>query len=343
MQSSARVERRKPRDRGELRGLMGRVAVSIRACSRGLNDPVDSYLHVGSGVVRLVVDAEGLRRQVAAARDRRGLEKLVESLASTLQLDYAQFALVGGKLAIPGSSVKGNVRSRIELSFREKDGVVRSCLIRSTDHPLTPPERGREGWRHFRVWQETLAFDRGKPCDFTSEEGEMAGVCLVCDIFGTSGLLGLVEFSDFVGEDVSPVRVDLPTGEKLLAAPPGSAFRGWLSFRNLEAWELGLLLFGMGVRDSRRGRPVLLGKSKYRVQGKNVFGVVRYVVESLRLSPLSQELQAEGVAVKPGGGVDGDALDRVASGLVSLARSELGDELLDIDEVARLEQLEARV
>ena len=170
------------------------MEVRLRACSTTLGDPVDSYLHVGTGVLRLVLDEAWLRQQAAAARTRQQLESLIRKLSESIQLDYAQFSSLAGRPAVPGSSVKGYVRSRLELSFAPKDGVVRCCLIRATEEPLEPPEPGEHGWRHFRIWRQALEFEREPACDYSEGEGQ---VCLCCDLFGTAGLQGLVEFSDF--------------------------------------------------------------------------------------------------------------------------------------------------
>ena len=118
------------------------MEVRLRACSTALGDPVDSYLLVGTGALRLVLDEAWLRQQAAAARTRQQLESLVRKLSESMQLDYAQFSSLAGRPAVPGSSVKGNVRSRLELSFAPKGGVVRCCLIRATEEPLEPPEPG---------------------------------------------------------------------------------------------------------------------------------------------------------------------------------------------------------
>ena len=287
MSSLVRVVRGKPRHRGEIQELVGRIEVELRVCSRE-RDGVDSYLHVGTGVLRLVLDVDLLKRGVATARTRQDLERLKQRLSETVQIDYAQFVSTRGRLVVPGSSVKGNVRARLELSFVPKNGFVRSCLVKATEEPLEPPPEGEHGWRHFKIWREALSFKRESACDYSDEK---SSVCLVCDLFGTTGLRGLIEFGDLVGENVRHERVDLPTGEKLEVAGPGSTFAGTFSFKNIKAWELGLLLYGMGLRNSRTGRTVLFGKVKYRRHNR-VFGVVRYEVRRLELAPISRVLEA---------------------------------------------------
>jgi len=338
---SVQVKRQKPRSRDKLDGLAGRIRIRLRACSRSLGDPLDSYLHVGTGFLRLIIDEEELRRRASLAKNRADLERLVREFNEKIQVDYEQFVLLkSGAPVVPGSSVKGNVRSRIELSFVPRDDVVRCCLIRATDYPVQPPPRGQHGWRHFSIWEKSLSFPRDKACNYTGKKAKR-GVCLLCDLFGTAGLAGLIEFGDLVGTDVKLVEVDLPTGEKLLAAPPGSTFEGTATFRNLKTEELGLLLFGMGMRDSRLGRPVLLGKMKYRRYPPHVFGVVRYELLALELAPFSHPLDAGGLRVEPGSKLDDSELDGVVRDLVGRARSAFEGELLDVDEVNKLERVRA--
>jgi len=194
------------------------------------------------------------------------------------------------------------------------------------------------GWRHFRIWEKSLKFIREGPCDYT----RMQSVCLLCDLFGTAGLAGLIYFSDFEGPSVSSaISLSLPVGESLLVAKPGSVFSGHVVFMNIKPWELGLLFYGMGLRDKTIGRPVLLGKHKYRRYGDVKLGIVRYRVKRLQLSKLSSPLKAA-VEVKPGGFVEGENLERAVSALLELVRKNLGDELIDMDEVKVLEQIEAQ-
>ncbi len=339
MSTSVKVHRSGPRSRERPDGLVGRLRIRLKTCSRSLNDPVDSYLHVGSGFLRLVIDEKELRRRASQARSRDELNRLVEDFSRRIKADYSGFVMRSLTPVIPGSSVKGNVRSRLELSFKPKDGKVRCCFIRATNSPLGPPQPGLHGWRHFRIWKDSLEFirDGDEACDYTDEEAE--GVCLLCDLFGTTGLAGLIDFGDLVGTGVNLVKVNLPTGEKLLAAPPGSTFEGSVTYRNLKPEELGLLLYGMGVRDSSLGRPVLLGKSKYRRYPNYVFGVVRYELASLELAPFSQHLDAGSLRVEPGSKLEGSELDDLVRSLIESARSAFEGELLDVDEVGALERL----
>jgi hypothetical protein len=80
---------------------------------------------------------------------------------------------------------------------------------------------------------------------------------------------------------------------------------------------------------------------KYRRYPPHVFGVVRYELLALELAPFSQPLDAEGLRVEPGSKLDDSELDGVVRDLVRRARSEFEGELLDVDEVNKLERVRA--
>ena len=207
--SKVRVLRQEPRSRDRVDGLAGRLHIRLRTCSRSLGDPLDSHLHVGTGFLRLIIDEEELRRRASLAKNRADLERLVREFSEKIQEDYAQFVMKAGTPVVPGSSVKGNVRSRLELSFSPKGYEVRCCLI-AVGGPLQPPQPGQHGWRHFSIWEKSLRFPRDKACNYTGKKAKR-GVCLLCDLFGTAGLSALIEFGDLEGKGESHVQVDLPT------------------------------------------------------------------------------------------------------------------------------------
>lgn len=335
MPASLNVLRQRPRDRSRLEGLSGRLWLALRSCSKSQGDGVDSYLFIGSGFPRLKVD-ERLLASARRVRGRKELEEVVLAVSRGISVDHQPPSATILGYVVPASSVKGNVRSRLELSFVPGEKGVRSCLIRAT-HSEKPPAVGEHGWRHYRIWERALRVGRGS-CECTTgwEECE---VCLLCDLFGTAGLQGLISFSDFAGESVQTEKLNLPTGEKLEAIKPGSVFKGSATFRSLEPAELGLLLLGMGLRGSGLGEPVLLGKLKYRRDLPYVFGVIRYELLRLELAPFSKPLEIGDLRVAPGSCVEGEALDNLVSALVKQARSSFSGELLDVDEVSMVERI----
>jgi CRISPR/Cas system CSM-associated protein Csm3 (group 7 of RAMP superfamily) len=323
------VIRESPRPRDRITGLCGSIEASIRACAKRLNDPFDSYLHVGTGTLRFKIGlSEG---EMWSLLKRFGLERTAYLYSQEIVkgIDFSQMPSSQDRPIIPGSTVKGNVRARLELSFRAIDGKVRVCFVRASK-----PESAalRKAWRHRKIWGDVLRENRGPCCDHTKGRP----VCLLCDVFGATGLAGLVSFEDFTDRDVVLEQIEGEYGIKLMAAPPGSEFIGSIHFTNLREEELGLLMLGMGLDGSKEGRPVLLGRLRYvgKIGGKTI-GRVRYSIRRLVLSPLSQPYQD----LNPGSSAEGDILDQLVGSLSSKARDIFGRELDLVDEVKALESL----
>jgi len=301
-----------PRDRSKLSDLSGSLKVAMVSSK---TPTTESYLHVGSG--------KSLFEPIREFPREADFSKLVDILTQKLGSEVGDFARVKGLPTIPASSVKGNIRARLELSFRAVNGRVRACFIRAS---RLPP--AGIFWRHKKIWSDVLNEDRGDACDLT----EADKVCLLCDLFGTAGLSSLISFEDFVGKDVElkEIKVD---GMRILAAPPGSEFEGQIHFTNLLEEELGLLLLGMGLKDSVRGRPLLLGRLKYRGRvGSLLMGRVTYVVKSLKLSKYSRR-----VAGFDSRSFEGEnELTPLIQSLTASTLRKYGAEFIVVDEVSRL-------
>ncbi|MEM4303770.1 MAG: hypothetical protein QXQ70_07750, partial [Candidatus Caldarchaeum sp.] len=89
----------------------------------------------------------------------------------------------------------------------------------------------------------------------------------------------------------------------------------------------------MGIGKCNVGRPVLLGRLKYRgkLAGRE-FGRVQYVINSISLSRMSRPLSD----LHPGMQASGDTLHNIIDMLVSSADREFGGELDIVDEVKAL-------
>jgi len=322
------VLRNPPRRRDICSGLTGRLEVSIVA---------ESYLHIGEGAQKSLVeiDEEGLKG-LKGAPSLREVRRYVRFIAGVVP-----FNKVSGKPAIPGGTVKGNIRTRLELSFRSKNGVARSCLLIAS-RPLDRPNPPRtSGWRHQRIWSHAIGEDR-RACNFIAERK----VCLLCDLFGSAGLSSLINFSDFLLTDGANRMeiVDLPYGMRLEAAKPGSVFTGIIEFRNLALEELGLLFLGMGLRGGRISDQVLMGRLKYhnvQTLGGKVFGRIRYRLNGLALSRLSTEsMKLDGWEIRPGGSLaDEGRLDALVKDLVDRSLKKFEGEIMLVDEVRVIDQL----
>jgi len=326
----AEVIRYPPRSRSEIKGLIGSIKVFVTSCSRQLGDDIDSYLYIGSG--GKAISLESKEEELESLLRKFGS---IEKAAPYVKMELGEelFNLVNNLPVIPASSVKGNIRSRLELYFKPKDGKVRSCFISAGPPLRSPLPRGSHGWRYTELWRNKIVEDRGFPCDFTKNDR----VCLICDLFGAPGLKGLIEFSDLIGSNVKLQLLNLPYGVKVTASPPASSYVGHIDFTSLEAHELGLLFIGMGLKDSRRGRPVLLGRFKYRKMfGDFVFGRIRYSIEKIIVHRFSRPLGD----FSPGSIIQGSSLDKVVKDCVENAVNVFDSELDVIDEVKIVDEIE---
>jgi len=279
------------------------MSVAIVACS---------YIHVGSGKFFL--------RTYETNPSKPTFYELVDQLAEEISSEAKDFSRVGGLPTIPASSVKGNIRGRLELTFRAHEGRVRSCFSKASQYPPLATY-----WRHRRIWGDVLNEDRSRACDLTS----MEKVCLICDLFGTTGLSSLINFEDFIGREVTPEEIKV-NGEKILAAPAGSEFEGTINFTNLKEEELGLLFIGMGLKDNVKGRQLLLGRLKYRgLVGSKLFGRIIYVVKALYLTNYSRKIDGfDSKSFK-----NESELTPLIKNLTSTALQRFNKELKIVDEV----------
>jgi CRISPR/Cas system CSM-associated protein Csm3 (group 7 of RAMP superfamily) len=189
-----------------------KVSGRIRAICQALQP-----LHVGTGIFVTPGDV--------------GLESDVPLVKSFHQVD--------GRLTIPGSSIKGAVRSLVEA-------MTQSCVAKTKD-------RLHEDYRE---------------CRYNSKRHE-GRLCPACRIFGAMGYQGQVSFSDaplVAGESVilqippqyqpkgSSTRRYYPHAEQdgrdgtwpLEVAQTGSRFDVEVRFQNLDKAEVGLLLLALG-------------------------------------------------------------------------------------------------
>lgn len=228
--------------------LSGRLELEIEVRS--------DYLYVGSGQIELF--------------NNRGREQA-----------YYVFARRDGQLIIPGTSIKGAVRSVVEA-------ISNSCV-------------------------KLTARGEGLPASHQPCKDEDA-LCPACRLFGTTGYRGRVRFADAVPvEDVRPSIIKIADlwpprqarGRKfyqswqfrsldleparnhrfLEAVPKGSKFRSVLYFENASPAEMGLLIRAMGLDRSPNDPnkiayvvPIKLGGAKPRCLGS-----VRFIPKSLRL------------------------------------------------------------
>ena len=325
-----RVKREPYRDRRIFNPIEGVLDVEINVCSQRVHG-FDSYLFVGSGEEAVVYPREGLERLL---RERRLEESALRRYAEQIQIGGRAFqGLVDPNAGrrtytILGASVKGNVKARLQLTLQPYGGIAISCLYPARV-ARTPPPQGSHGWRHYRIWEESLQYIRDKPCNVTVDRN----VCVVCDLFGAPGLSSMIEFGTFYMMEGSTTHIG-EGPEKLFAAGPGSRFRGSIRFWGLRLSELGLLLIGMGHWLSGEGyeaKPVLLGSHKYRGLGGRIMGRIVYSVNGLHTS---SRCSGDGV-ISPGARYGGAELAGILARALKAAYEEFGPYIRQVDEHGR--------
>jgi len=265
--SRIEVHRETPTPRDRYTGLSGVLKLKLKALS---------YIHVGSGAEAITIPSVDEVESML----RMGLDRIIGELSRKIGSDFQENVKVSKKPCIPGATIKGKTRSRIELTVPSRgDGKKWSCFSKATS-----PQSGRKqtAWRHRKLWGETtVTQDRGPSCDPTRENM----VCLTCDMFGAAGMQGLVHFNDFVGELGMLEKISGEFGMKLEAIRPGSELVGNIYFRNLSEARLGLLLYGLGICGAPHGGKILIGRLKYRgkLAGKE-FGVAAFTLTDIQFS-----------------------------------------------------------
>ncbi|BAB64959.1 hypothetical protein STK_00110 [Sulfurisphaera tokodaii str. 7] len=213
---------------------------------------VSDYLHVGSGVydVEIIKPLENIDQLVETAL--KGTIPDVNKYFSPVTHEMNRYL---GKVIIPGSTIKGLVRTRLELSIRD------ACFIVSRNSNTSSA-----------AYKRIFRNPRPRPTDRFPQR-----VCPVCDLLGNSGLASKVSFSDFI---MTQGKVDYVNvnGQYYESCVKGSRFRGKVLYRSLKPIELGMLLYGFGFRDKKlEGKVMLIGRFKY---SDRRFGRVRFSLPS---------------------------------------------------------------
>ena len=239
-----------PRD-SYLNGLTGKISLTLKTLS---------YIHIGSGAFKLYVDINVVKRFIEYFK-RRGfdyaLSSMSDKITKAISYDFSAFTRYGDKITIPGSTIKGLLRSRLELLFKGTSGSTNACFSKAGIPLSVVPNKGLHGWRHVRIWGNVVFENRGPPCNLTSLG---TNVCKVCDIFGAPGLASRVFVGNFypVNNNVTE-RKELEYGEKLEVVKPGVTFKGDITFHSLTLDELGLIFIGLGAKKDGTFVPILIG------------------------------------------------------------------------------------
>jgi CRISPR/Cas system CSM-associated protein Csm3 (group 7 of RAMP superfamily) len=244
------------------------------------------YLFIGSGT-------ESLPDQKTHDLMRKKIENQADfskalSIARKLNIDrldsYQSFAKVlrlgkSNQPVIPGSTLKGAFRSRIEHTFKPHDGKVNACFVKQSKHLGS-----NASTTHLHLYGKGGEIPEREFCK------DVHNPCVVCDMFGMTGgrggLKALVEVHDarLARGALRPIEVDVGRGTARLLAvgnekgedSPAPIFRGSTRFTNLTKPRLGLLFIGMAAYATPRLR---LGRFRYRDKSddKKKFGLVSVI------------------------------------------------------------------
>ena len=216
---------------------------------------VSDYLHVGSGIVDVVLtsDVGDLTDMIERILKGESLTSFA-SLNSMFSRPAHLLSRVGDRVVIPGSTIKGMVRTRLELS------IPNACYIVDM-----------QSRNYSQRYREIFKPDQRKRAD------RFPQVCPVCDLLGNTGLASRVEFSDFT---LSGDWIDFVSSgsESYEVVKKGGKFSGRVTFKVKSPEELGMILWGFGIR-SGGNKVVLLGRFKFQDRR---FGRVKFTVKSLK-------------------------------------------------------------
>ena len=217
---------------------------------------VSYYLHVGSGVY----DVEPMRPLSDVGKlveeALKGDFPNVEGFFSPVVHRMNEYM---GKLVIPGSTVKGLVRTRLELSLDQ------ACYVVDRNSNNYSPR-----------YREIFHNPRPKRRDDPQKH-----VCPVCDLLGNMGLGSRVSFSDLVMTQGKVEYVNV-RGQLYESAAKGSRFEGKVVYHSLKPVDLGMLLYGLGFRakgGKLEGKVMLMGRFKFEDRR---FGRVRFSLKEQR-------------------------------------------------------------
>jgi len=262
--------------RSDLTGITGKLEVILRL--------IDN-IHVGSGELKLKFrDSTVVKRLAQDLISKKDIVR-VGIEASNLMFIEQALVRVGGKVCIPGSTIKGLIRSRLELMAgkRGNDIIASACLSSAVPPPPKPPPIGSPGWRHARIWDKAISVLRES--ESYLEEEVIVDLCPICNLFGAPHIMSRVFFSDFYcgdGCDISEC-VFTEYGMRLEILRPNTVLKGNIVLRGVTLEELGLLLIGIGF-DGTEFKPILIGRMKYAAEG---FGKARFEVSKFVVSEYS--------------------------------------------------------
>lgn len=239
----------------------------------------NSYLFISEAPIKINNIVQIIENGIRNIKSKPSLDlNSIDAMVDQIKVQKGQnidFTKLDNKYIIPGSSLKGAIRSRIEYKFKVNNGKIKSCYRVEGDFFQSKASN------HIKFWGGDVTRSRGIPCDASRDDK----VCITCDMFGAPSLTSLISIDDAYLEKGSSVR--LPQLGNIEVIEPNSKFSTTIICRNFDYTRLGLLFLGMEIFSAS---PILLGMYKYRfnpVIGKTyfnnryVFGWIRFELDEL--------------------------------------------------------------
>ncbi|AWR95457.1 RAMP superfamily CRISPR-associated protein [Acidianus brierleyi] len=180
------------------------------------------------------------------------------NLDAYFERDYVKFMSTEKGLVIPGNTVKGAIRSRLEL--------LMDCAC--YDSLGNRPSKSKSN-RYISIYHP-----RRKNSD-RFDQYKSKYICYVCNLFGNAGLASRVNFSDLEFQegkvDFVPIK-----GTLYEVVRKGSIFKGNVILDNPQPHEIGMLLYGSGYRGQGKWKTLLLGRFKYEMKE---FGRIKFNIQ----------------------------------------------------------------
>jgi CRISPR-associated RAMP protein (TIGR02581 family) len=201
-----------------------------------------------------------------------------------------QFVRSGGQVYIPGSSLKGVVRSYAEKIARtvNPDAKRDWCCDPFDDNPNSSTCSCS---RHTRVIEERVGHHERRRLTSAEKYKRRDCTCRICQVFGSTALASRIKFNDAYATDghdpMTETRTSVAIDRILGSVAQGpfdfevvttASFKTSIHLRNFELWQLGLL--ALVVRDLEEGLiPIGFGKSRGlgEVEAKVQSFSVRYI------------------------------------------------------------------
>ncbi len=171
---------------------------------------------------------------------------------------------------IPGSSLKGVIRSRIEYKLLNNNGAASCYVVNGFQDGISNT--------HLKFWGDDIKKQR-EQCIMPNN------ICIVCDMFGNKELASLTHFSDAIaqGKNVVERLSDI----KIEAIKPNTKFECEILCQHYDYKRLGLLFLGLELFSKS---PILIGMYKYKYNkqygklynNKYMFGLLNFSLKEVK-------------------------------------------------------------